>query len=46
LSQPFWIARVAAGLLMFFGYLCFLYNIYLTARGVDAPTETLAAATA
>ena len=31
-SQPFWIVRVVAGLAMFGGLLCFLYNIYRTAR--------------
>jgi cytochrome c oxidase cbb3-type subunit 1 len=29
-SQPFWITRVFAGLAMFVGFLCFVYNIVLT----------------
>ena len=29
-SQPFWIVRVFAGLTMFGGLLCFLYNLYKT----------------
>ena len=29
-SQPFWITRVFAGLTMFFGMLCFLYNLWKT----------------
>ena len=31
-SQPFWILRIFAGLAMFAGLLCFLVNIYRTAR--------------
>jgi cytochrome c oxidase cbb3-type subunit 1 len=31
-SQPFWIIRIVAGLMMFGGYLCFACNLYLTAR--------------
>ncbi len=26
-SQPFWITRIFAGLVMFAGFLCFVYNI-------------------
>lgn len=33
-SQPFWITRVFAGLMMFGGFLCFVTNIVLTARSV------------
>ena len=31
-SQPFWITRVFAGLTMFAGLLCFLYNLWMTWR--------------
>ena len=31
-SQPFWITRVFAGLMMFGGYLCFIYNLWMTVR--------------
>ncbi len=31
-SHPFWVVRVFAGLMMFAGLLCFLTNIYFTAR--------------
>jgi cytochrome c oxidase cbb3-type subunit 1 len=39
-SQPFWILRVFAGLAMFGGLLCFLYNLLLTIRGAK-PAEAL-----
>jgi cytochrome c oxidase cbb3-type subunit 1 len=48
-SQPFWITRVFAGLAMFAGLLCFLYNLWMTWRGAEAaeqPPGRLAAATA
>ena len=32
-SQPFWNVRVVAGLAMFGGLLCFLYNLCMTVRG-------------
>lgn len=32
-SQPFWITRLFAGLTMFVGFLCFLYNLAMTYRG-------------
>jgi cytochrome c oxidase cbb3-type subunit 1 len=32
-SQPFWITRVFAGLVMFAGFLAFLYNVAMTAGG-------------
>ncbi len=32
LSQPFWITRIFAGLAIFIGQLCFIYNIYKTAQ--------------
>jgi len=35
-SQPFWITRVFAGLAMFGGLLCFLYNLWMTWRGERA----------
>ncbi|MFO0914309.1 MAG: cbb3-type cytochrome c oxidase subunit I [Pirellulales bacterium] len=31
-SQPFWITRVFAGLVMFFALLVFLYNLFMTLR--------------
>ena len=31
-SQPFWITRIFAGLAMFCGFLCFLWNIFMTLR--------------
>jgi cytochrome c oxidase cbb3-type subunit 1 len=46
-SQPFWITRVFAGLTMFAGLLCFLYNLWMTWR--DAPAtaaDSAAVATA
>lgn len=37
-SQPFWITRIFAGLAMFAGFLCFLWNIAMTAwRGEASP---------
>lgn len=39
-SQPFWIVRVFAGLAMFAGQLCFVYNLYRTWRG--PATESVA----
>jgi cytochrome c oxidase cbb3-type subunit 1 len=38
-SQPFWVVRVFAGLLMFAGLLAFLYNIYLTRFGRPLPAS-------
>lgn len=38
-SQPFWMTRVFAGLAMFGGLLCFLYNLYMTWKGY-APVES------
>jgi cytochrome c oxidase cbb3-type subunit 1 len=35
-SQPFWITRVFAGLLMFAGLLVFLFNLWMTCRGAEA----------
>jgi cytochrome c oxidase cbb3-type subunit 1 len=45
-SQPFWITRVFAGLIMFAGYLCFLYNIFMTvmAASPQAPAAAVAPA--
>jgi cytochrome c oxidase cbb3-type subunit I len=42
-SQPFWIVRLVAGLMMFVGFLCFLYNLYMTYRGAARATSTAAA---
>jgi cytochrome c oxidase cbb3-type subunit 1 len=47
-SQPFWIVRVFAGLMIFAGQLCFFYNLYRTymaspgmpAMGTGAIVET------
>ena len=39
-SQPFWMTRVFAGLFMFAGLLCFLYNLWMTYRGVE-PEEAV-----
>ena len=33
-SQPFWITRIFAGLAMFIGFLCFIWNIWMTLRTV------------
>lgn len=41
-SLPFWIVRVFAGLAMFGGLLCFLYNIYMTLRTVPETAPSLA----
>ena len=38
-SQPFWMVRVFAGLAMFGGLLCFLYNLAMTVRGAEAPAS-------
>jgi cbb3-type cytochrome oxidase subunit 1 len=35
-SQPFWITRVFAGMAMFAGLICFLVNLWMTARGAEA----------
>lgn len=45
-SQPFWITRVFAGLMMFGGFLCFLYNIWLTVRSAPSKSTSPALATA
>ena len=37
-SQPFWITRIFAGLMMFSGFLCFIYNILMTLRQ-GAPSQ-------
>ena len=42
-SQPFWITRLFAGLTMFVGFLCFLYNLYMTYRGEQEEMSTAAA---
>ena len=45
-SHPFWVTRVFAGLFMFAGLLCFLYNLFMTwrspitATGSDAQAAT------
>ena len=43
-SQPFWITRIFAGLAMFAGFLCFLYNICCTVW--RSPQDSLASAPA
>jgi cytochrome c oxidase cbb3-type subunit 1 len=44
-SQPFWVVRVFAGLMMFGGFLCFVYNLWKTYRGY-APAAATAPAPA
>jgi cytochrome c oxidase cbb3-type subunit 1 len=44
-SQPFWIVRVFAGLMMFGGFLCFVSNILMTRWG-SAPARSPAAVAA
>jgi cytochrome c oxidase cbb3-type subunit I len=41
-SQPFWIVRVFAGLAMFGGLLCFLYNMWMTVRSVPQKAPAMA----
>jgi cytochrome c oxidase cbb3-type subunit I len=41
-SQPFWHVRAVAGLAMFAGLLCFLYNLWMTARGAVSSEPTTA----
>ena len=36
-SQPFWMTRIFAGLMMFAGFLCFVYNLVLTAANAKKP---------
>jgi cbb3-type cytochrome oxidase subunit 1 len=46
-SQAFWQVRAVAGLAMFGGLLCFLYNLWMTARGArssESPVLTSVAA--
>ena len=43
-SQPFWITRVFAGLSMFAGLLCFLYNLWMTSRGAESAEHARGAA--
>jgi cytochrome c oxidase cbb3-type subunit 1 len=47
-SQPFWITRIFAGLAMFFGFLCFIWNIIMTISTApeEAPAPELAMAPA
>lgn len=37
-SQPFWIVRVFAGLAIAAGFVCFLYNLFMTYRLARRPT--------
>jgi cytochrome c oxidase cbb3-type subunit 1 len=39
-SQVFWHIRVVAGLAMFAGLICFLYNLWMTARGATSAEPT------
>ena len=42
-SQPFWVTRVFAGLAMFGGFLCFVYNIVMTlSRGTALAADPAA----
>src|SRR6185369_279026 len=45
-SQPFWHVRVVAGLAMFGGLLCFLYNLWMTWRGAPAEEQTVSTSVA
>ena len=45
-SQPFWITRVFAGLAIFGGFICFIYNIYMTCRLPKTSSAAEVAATA
>ncbi len=45
-SQPFWVTRLVAGLGMLAGFLCFLYNIWMTYRGTERPSEAALSASA
>jgi len=40
-SQGFWQVRAVAGLAMFGGLLCFLYNLWMTARGASSIEPTV-----
>jgi cytochrome c oxidase cbb3-type subunit 1 len=40
-SQAFWIVRMFAGLMMFGGFLCFIYNILMTLRGPEMEGDAL-----
>ena len=42
-SQPFWIVRIFAGLMMFGGFLCFVYNIWMTIRSPAAEADASSA---
>ena len=48
-SQPFWMTRAVAGLAMFAGFLCFIYNLWRTwrapARAATAPSGGMRPAT-
>ena len=44
-SQGFWQVRAVAGLAMFGGLLCFIYNLRMTARGVEPLDEPSVPAT-
>ncbi|MCA9196726.1 MAG: cbb3-type cytochrome c oxidase subunit I [Planctomycetales bacterium] len=43
-SQPFWITRIFAGLAMFFGFLCFVYNLVMTMRKGESNATATATA--
>ncbi|HHM12603.1 MAG TPA: cytochrome oxidase, partial [Planctomycetaceae bacterium] len=45
-SYPFWVTRVFAGLAMFLGFLCFVYNLWMTYRGVRSPAAEATPASA
>jgi cytochrome c oxidase cbb3-type subunit 1 len=45
-SLGFWQVRSVAGLAMFGGYLCFLYNLWMTLRGVTSREPTIATSVA
>lgn len=45
-SYPFWVARLFAGLAIAAGFLCFLYNLYMTWRGQEEKSTGFAMAQA
>ena len=45
-SQAFWQVRAVAGLAMFAGLLCFLYNLCMTIRGATEPEPTVSTSVA
>jgi len=46
ISQPYWIVRVVAGLMIITGQICFFVNIYKTYRAPATETPPLELASA